>query len=153
MGGMTGTALGGISVNGDVSKPMVSLGADAKSQNSGRRAFIAKMSFALIGVATALVAIPPVGFLLGPLLRKVTQQWRTVGEVSKFVIGETVRIVFFDPSPMPRTGDTAQTAAWLRRIPFRADHANPGWSWVEGDATDVGGSGEWGSKGSRRAVF
>jgi menaquinol-cytochrome c reductase iron-sulfur subunit len=92
------------------------LEADVKSHNFGRRAFISKMSFALIGMVAALVAIPPVGFLLGPLVRKVTQQWRPVGEVSKFVIGKTARVVFLDPSPLPWTGDTAQTAAWLRRV-------------------------------------
>ncbi len=40
-----------------MSKPMVSLGAEAKSQNSGRRAFIAKMRFALLGVAAALLTL------------------------------------------------------------------------------------------------
>jgi Transposase domain (DUF772) len=35
-------------------------------------------------------------------------------------------------------------------VPFRVGHANPGGSRVEGDATDVEGSREWGWKGSRR---
>jgi len=38
-------------------------------------------------------------------------------------------------------------------VPFRVGHANPGGSRVEGDATDVEGSSEWGWKGSRRAAF
>jgi hypothetical protein len=38
-------------------------------------------------------------------------------------------------------------------VPFRVDHANPGGSRVEGDATDAEGNGQWGWKGSRRATF
>jgi hypothetical protein len=33
-------------------------------------------------------------------------------------------------------------------VPFRVGNANPGGSRVEGDATDVEGSGEWGCEGS-----
>jgi peptidoglycan biosynthesis protein MviN/MurJ (putative lipid II flippase) len=57
MGGMAETALRRFVSRGDMSKPMVSLGAEAKSQNSGRRAFIAKMRFALLGVAAALLTL------------------------------------------------------------------------------------------------
>src|SRR6266852_2521817 len=38
-------------------------------------------------------------------------------------------------------------------VPFRVGNANPGGSRVEGDATDVEGSREWGWKGSRRTAF
>jgi hypothetical protein len=38
-------------------------------------------------------------------------------------------------------------------VPFRVGNANPGGSRVEGDATDVEGSSNWGWKGSRRAAF
>jgi menaquinol-cytochrome c reductase iron-sulfur subunit len=67
----------------------------------------------LSSIGAALVAIPSVGFLLG--LRKTPQVWRTVGKLSDFKIGSTVNVSFQNSSPLPWSGVTAQTAAWLRR--------------------------------------
>jgi len=41
--------------------------------------------------------------------------WRRVGNVESFEIGSTVEVTFEDASPLPWSGQTAQTAAWLRR--------------------------------------
>jgi len=78
-----------------------------------RRRFLTRLSIALGSIATAIVAIPAVGFLLG--LRKPPRVWRTVGAVNDFQIGSTVKVSFLDPSPLSWAGVTAQTAAWLRR--------------------------------------
>lgn len=64
-------------------------------------------------VATGLVAVPSIGFLLG--LRKKPMVWRTLGKVDEFTPGQTVEVSFVDPSPEPWAGVTAKTAAWLRR--------------------------------------
>jgi menaquinol-cytochrome c reductase iron-sulfur subunit len=80
-----------------------------------RRAFLAKISIALSAVAAALVGVPVVGFLLGPLLQPTARTWRSVGAIDKFQIGTTVRVTFRDPSPLKWAGVTAKTAAWLRR--------------------------------------
>src|SRR2546427_622226 len=76
---------------------------------------LAKLSIAIPGGGAALVGIPVAGFLLAPLLRRTPEFWRPVGEVGKFKVGETVRVTFLDPSPLPWAGVTANTAAWLRR--------------------------------------
>ena len=81
---------------------------------TNRRRFLARLSVAAGSLAAAIVAIPSVGFLLG--LRKVPKVWRTVGKVEDFSIGTTVEVSFADPSPLPWSGVTAQTAAWLRRV-------------------------------------
>ncbi|MGH9739039.1 MAG: ubiquinol-cytochrome c reductase iron-sulfur subunit [Candidatus Acidiferrales bacterium] len=60
------------------------------------------------------MAIPVIGFLLG--LRRSTKIWRVVGHVKDFQIGSTILVAFEDPSPLPWSGVTAGTAAWLRRI-------------------------------------
>ncbi len=80
-----------------------------------RRAFLAKISIAVSAIAAALVGIPVVGFLLGPLLQSTTEIWRSVGKIDSFQIGTTVRVTFVDPSPLAWAGVTANTAAWLRR--------------------------------------
>ena len=85
-------------------------------QEMDRRRLFARVCYGLSGVTAALIAIPPVGFLLGPFLRKKKQVWRDVGKVEDFVEGATVKVSYEDPSPLPWAGVTARTAAWLRRI-------------------------------------
>ena len=80
-----------------------------------RRAFLAWLSVVLGGLAAAIVAVPVVGFLIGPLLKKTPEVWRVVGFDTDFRIGATVRVKFLDPSPAQWAGVTALTAAWLRR--------------------------------------
>ena len=80
-----------------------------------RRAFLAKVSIVLSAIAAAVVGVPVVGFLLGPLLTTVPGTWRALGKADDFTIGKTVRVSFVDPSPLAWAGVTARTAAWLRR--------------------------------------
>jgi len=81
-----------------------------------RRAFLAKISIALSTLAAAVVGIPVVGFLLGPLLQTTAETWRSVGKADSFQVGTTVKVTFIDPSPLKWAGVTAKTAAWLRRL-------------------------------------
>ncbi|HUY27793.1 MAG TPA: Rieske (2Fe-2S) protein [Candidatus Binataceae bacterium] len=80
-----------------------------------RRALLAKVSLGLMALAAALVAVPVVGFIIGPLIRRFPDVWRPVGKADDFQIGQTVRVSFRDPSPLAWAGVTAETAAWLRR--------------------------------------
>jgi menaquinol-cytochrome c reductase iron-sulfur subunit len=80
---------------------------------AGRRRFLTHISVILGSIGAALVAIPSGAFLLG--LRKTPQVWRTVGKLGDFKLGSTVNVSFQDSSPLPWSGVTAQTAAWLRR--------------------------------------
>jgi quinol---cytochrome c reductase iron-sulfur subunit, bacillus type len=80
-----------------------------------RRQFLTKLSVAAGGLGALLIGIPVLSFLLAPLLRTAPQFWRAVGAVDTFKIGETVRVTFQDPSPLPWAGVAANTAAWLRR--------------------------------------
>ena len=80
-----------------------------------RRQFLAGLSLTLGGISAAIVAVPVIGAFVGPLLRRVPRVWRRVGNVESFEIGSTVEVTFEDASPLPWSGQTAQTAAWLRR--------------------------------------
>lgn len=86
---------------------------DAANNEVNRRTFLSRLSILAGSIAGAIVAIPSVAFLLG--LRKVPHVWRTVGKLDDFQIGTTVKVAFLDPSPLPWSGVTAKTAAWLRR--------------------------------------
>jgi menaquinol-cytochrome c reductase iron-sulfur subunit len=80
-----------------------------------RRQFLSRLTIVLGGLTGAIISLPVIGFFFAPLLRKVPRLWRPVGEVEHFRIGTTVEVKFEDASPLPWSGLTAQTAAWLRR--------------------------------------
>jgi menaquinol-cytochrome c reductase iron-sulfur subunit len=81
-----------------------------------RRRFLSQLSLALSALAAAIVGIPVVGFILGPVTQPEEPVWRRVGALNDFQIGQTVKVTFEDPSPMEWAGVTALTAAWLRRL-------------------------------------
>ncbi len=81
-----------------------------------RRSFFIKILLGLSALAAALIAIPVVGALLEPMLRKRVLVWRHVGNVDDFVIGKTVLVKYKDASILPWTGSTSKTASWLRRV-------------------------------------
>src|SRR3984893_10317239 len=81
-----------------------------------RRRFLGRLSIALSAIAAAMVGIPVVGFIIGPLIQSEEPVWRQVGAVNNFQIGQTVKVSFEDPSPMVWAGVISLTAAWLRRL-------------------------------------
>src|ERR1051325_3445254 len=82
---------------------------------NSRRNFLARLSVALSAAAAAAIALPRIGFLLGPVIRKTPQVWRRIGALDELPIGRTVEVSFIDASPLPWAGVTARTAAWLSR--------------------------------------
>jgi len=80
-----------------------------------RRRLLSRVSLALSGLAAAVVSVPIIAYLLSPLLRPAPNQWRDLGGVDDFQLGQTVEVAFDEPSPLPWAGQTARTAVWLRR--------------------------------------
>jgi menaquinol-cytochrome c reductase iron-sulfur subunit len=70
----------------------------------------------LSGLASAIVSIPVLGFVLAPLLRKEERAWRRVGAVETFKVGTTVAVTFPNATSVTWDGSTGRTAAWLRRM-------------------------------------
>ena len=87
---------------------------ECETSELNRRSFLSRLSIILSSIGAAVVAIPSIGFLLG--LRRPTKVWRTVGQLQEFPIGATSQVSFEDPSPLPWSGVTAETSAWLRRV-------------------------------------
>jgi len=98
---------------------------DTKSSNEGngsptdpeisRRKFFESVAILAVSAIGVLAIVPVLGFVLAPLVRRQQQNWRAVGSLDSFKIGETVKVDFTDPSPLPWSGITAKSAAWLRR--------------------------------------
>jgi menaquinol-cytochrome c reductase iron-sulfur subunit len=81
-----------------------------------RRRFLEKVCVGLGSVCAAILGIPIVGFVVTPIFRKTTGKWVSVGKISDFQIGNTIKIDITDPSPLPWAGITAKSALWLRRV-------------------------------------
>lgn len=83
-----------------------------------RRAFLFKLSLLLNAAVGAALAVPLVGYLLGPALRKqsATGDWIPLGSLTAFPVGETRLAEFRSPVASFNDGDTAKTACWVRRI-------------------------------------
>jgi menaquinol-cytochrome c reductase iron-sulfur subunit len=80
-----------------------------------RRRFLNRISLALSGLAAAVVSVPIIAYLLSPLLQPPPDEWRDLGLVQNFRVGETVLVAIDDPSSLPWAGETARTALWVRR--------------------------------------
>ena len=80
-----------------------------------RRSFLIKLSLWLGAIPAALVSVPILSALLGPLLERNEQKWRKVGSVDDFPVGTTKLVKFINADPLPWAGVTAKSAAWLRR--------------------------------------
>lgn len=86
--------------------------------SKSRRAFLFKLSLALNGVVGAVLAVPVLGYLLGPALRKGPSynSWISLGTLSEFDEGETRLVDYRNPVTAPWDGQTGDVACWVRRI-------------------------------------
>ena len=110
----------------------------------GRREALRKMlnliSLGLAGLAGAVVSVPIIAYLLSPLIKPAPNVWRTIGTLDSFTVGKTVQVSIQDPSPLAWAGQTAQTAAWVRRegqaqftvFAINCTHLGCPVNWVEG---------------------
>lgn len=80
-----------------------------------RRRFLSRMILSLCGLIGVVLSVPIVAYLLSPLIRPSRPSWRRVGSVDSFKIGRTAQVALEDPSSLAWAGQTARTAAWLRR--------------------------------------
>ncbi len=80
-----------------------------------RRRFLNQLSLGLSGLAALLLGIPFIGFLFSSERAEEGAIWRPVGPLEDFPIGETVKVTFVDPTPLPWAGFSARTAAWVRQ--------------------------------------
>jgi Rieske Fe-S protein len=83
-----------------------------------RRKFLFTLSIVANGIVGAIFAVPIVGYLLGPAMKKQkdTEFWVGLGPVDQFPEGETRLVNFRNPSTAPWDGQTADLPCWVRRI-------------------------------------
>jgi Rieske Fe-S protein len=91
---------------------------EAKAAAHSRRTFLFTLAVGLNAVVGAVLAVPLVGYLLGPAWRKNSSvgAWIAIGSINDFPVGETRLVDFRSPVASFDDGDTAKVACWVRRI-------------------------------------
>jgi len=87
-----------------------------KSSRSTRRGALFIMGAGLMGLGSAVAAIPLVGALIAPGFRRYPNVWIDIGAVRDYPAGETRLAQFTLPGASPNDGETAKTAAWVRSM-------------------------------------
>ena len=92
--------------------------ADARNASHSRRVFLFKLSLILNGAVGAVLAVPILGYLLGPALRKSSSDnsWINLGPLDDFPEGETRLVSFRNPVTTPWDGQTGGIPCWVRHI-------------------------------------
>jgi Rieske Fe-S protein len=93
-----------------------STGTPAPAGPPERRTFLSWIAVGLGGVATLAVAVPFVGYLLGPLVRKPKVEWLSLGEVSDFPLGETRPVTRTNKLRQPWDGMAAQMTVFVSNL-------------------------------------
>ncbi len=83
-----------------------------------RRVFLFKLSLALNAAVGAVLAVPLVGYLLGPIGRKSQPagSWISLGPADRFAVGEITLTDFQSPVTSLGDGETGKVACWVRRV-------------------------------------
>lgn len=95
------------------------LSPEGKAAAHSRRTFLFKLSLLLNGAVGAVLAVPLLGYVLGPAFGKSakTGSWIEIGSLSKFPAGETTLVDFVSPEKSLGDGETAKLACWVRHAP------------------------------------
>jgi menaquinol-cytochrome c reductase iron-sulfur subunit len=80
-----------------------------------RRRILMGVSIAAGGAVGTAVALPLIGFFLGPVYRNFPPVWRNVGPLEKFKIGATVQVDLLTSGGLAWDGPAQRIGAWLRR--------------------------------------
>ncbi|MEP7355064.1 MAG: Rieske 2Fe-2S domain-containing protein [Acidobacteriota bacterium] len=86
------------------------------SKPGSRRDFLFKLSLLLNAAVGAVLAVPVLGYLLGPGLEKGENSWVALGAVADFPVGEIRLVVYRNPVTTSWDGKTGSVACWVRHI-------------------------------------
>ena len=92
--------------------------ASARSAGHSRRAFLFKLSLLANGAIGAILAVPIIGYLLGPAVKKSSNydSWIALGPISDFPENETRLVNFRNPITTPWDGQTGDIPCWVRHV-------------------------------------
>jgi len=91
---------------------------EGRAAAHSRRVFLFKLSLALNAAVGAVLAVPLVGYLLGPARKKDSDvgSWISLGHTDSFPDGAITLADFQSPVARFGDGETAKVACWVRRV-------------------------------------
>jgi Rieske Fe-S protein len=103
---------------GAAQPPTTDAASTARQAAHSRRAFLFKLSLLANGAVGAVLAVPILGYLLGPSMKKKTpdETWISLGAMSDFPEGETRLATFRNPTTTEWDGKTGDIPCWVRRV-------------------------------------
>jgi Rieske Fe-S protein len=91
--------------------------ATLQRERVSRRTFLMKLGVLLNGAIGVVLAIPIVGYLLGPVRgANDYRKWIEIGSVDDFKDGETKLVSYINPFTHPWDGETRKIPAYVRRM-------------------------------------
>jgi menaquinol-cytochrome c reductase iron-sulfur subunit len=83
-----------------------------------RRVFLFKLSLLINGAVGAVLAVPIIGYILGPALKKSSSNnsWIDLGSLTDFPEGETRLVNYRNPVTTSWDGQTGDIPCWVRRV-------------------------------------
>src|ERR1700731_4676930 len=107
-----------IEQNTQDAQPVRSEPESVRSAKHSRRAFLYKLSLLVNGAIGAVMAVPIIGYLLGPAIKKGSSynSWITLGPLSDFPEGETRLVNYRNPVTTKWDGQTGDIPCWVRRV-------------------------------------
>jgi len=88
-----------------------------RAAKHSRRSFMFKLALLANGAVGAVLAVPIIGYLLGPAMRKGGyDSWIKLGTLSDFPEGETRLVDFRNPVTTSWDGQTGDIPCWVRRV-------------------------------------
>jgi Rieske Fe-S protein len=101
----------------DAQQPVRSEPESVRAAKHSRRVFLFKLSLLVNGVVGAVMAVPIIGYLLGPAVKKGDyDSWVTLGALNDFPEGETRLVNYRNPVTTRWDGQTGDLPCWVRRI-------------------------------------
>ena len=94
------------------------LAPEAKAAAHTRRVFLFKLAVGLNALIGAVLAVPLIGYLLGPAMKKRADvgSWIPIGDLSSFPVGETRLAEYRSPVASFDDGETGKVSCWVRRV-------------------------------------
>src|ERR1700739_1682717 len=91
---------------------------ELKTVDRSRRAFLFKVALFLNGIVGTVLAIPILGYLLGPALKRDSSfnSWVSLGPFSDFPEGETRLVDYRNPVTTDSDVEPGNVSCWVRRI-------------------------------------
>ena len=95
-----------------------SLSPEGKAAAHSRRTFLFKLSVLLNAAVGTVLAVPLIGYLIGPARKDSSAigAWVNLGATTAFPVGETRLVDFLSPVTSLGDGETGKVACWVRRI-------------------------------------